>query len=97
MADINDQDLHDSTLLDAWVRRVTLGDPMPWDPLGPPWDELPQRPGIPPDRAARSHLDTVLALRRDRIATARECLPIVLNEEWEHRYAEHDLTALGAA
>lgn len=77
----------------------------------------------------RPPLDTVLALRRDRMSTVRdvlarltdeslaadtepvdgpgwprprsypvrECLQIVLNEEWEHRlYAERDLAALEA-
>jgi hypothetical protein len=109
---------------DAWVRRVILGDPSPWHPLDLPWDEMPDTPGIPRDRAARPSLETMLALRRDRMATVRrvidgltdeslaghtepvdapgwprprsypvrECLLIVLNEEWEHRrYAERDL------
>jgi hypothetical protein len=114
---------------DAWVRRAMLGDPSPWDPLDLPWDEMADTPGVPRDRAARPSLDTVLALRRDRMATVRrviegltdesldgetepvegpgwpeprrypvrECLSIVLNEEWEHRlYAERDLDVLAA-
>lgn len=112
---------------DAWVRRTLLGDPSPWDPLDLPFDELPDAPGIPRDRAARPSLDEVLALRRDRTATVRrvvddltdeflagstepveapgwpdpaaypvrECLLVVLDEEWEHRrYAERDLAVL---
>lgn len=114
---------------DAWVRRAVLGDPAPWDPLDLPWDEMPDTPGTPRDRAARPSLDEVLALRRDRMATVteviggltpeslaadtmpvegdppgwpqavsfpvKECLLIVLNEEWEHRrYAERDLAIL---
>jgi len=112
---------------DAWVRRVILGEPSPWDPLDLPWDEMLDTPGIPRDRAARPSLDTVLALRRDRMSTVRrlvdgltdemlagetkpveapgwpeprafpvrECLLVVLNEEWEHRlYAERDLAVL---
>jgi hypothetical protein len=112
---------------DAWVRRAILGDPAPWHPLGLPWDEMPDTPGTPRDRAARPSLDEVLALRADRMATAaaviggltaeslaadttpvagtgwpppvsfpvKECLLIVLNEEWEHRrYAERDLAVL---
>jgi DinB superfamily len=112
---------------DAWVGRVILGDPSPWDPLGLPWDEMPDTPGVPRDREARPSLDTVLELRRDRMSTVRqviegltsasldghtepvegpgwppprsspvrECLLVVLNEEWEHRlYAERDLDAL---
>jgi DinB superfamily/Pentapeptide repeats (8 copies) len=56
---------------DSWVRRAILGDPSPWDPLGLPWDEMPDTPGIPRDRQARPSLDEVLALRRDRMATVR--------------------------
>ena len=112
---------------DAWSRRAILGDPAPWDPLDLPWDEMPETPGIPRDRKVRPSLDTVLELRRDRMATVRriigeltdeslaantepvdapgwpparafpvrECLLVILNEEWEHRrYAERDLDAL---
>lgn len=112
---------------DSWVRRAILGDPAPWDPLGLPWDEMPDTEGVPRDRAARPSLDEVLELRRDRMATVREfiagltgqalaghtepvagpgwppprsfpvreCLLIILNEEWEHRlYAERDLAVL---
>jgi hypothetical protein len=115
---------------DSWVRRAILGDPSPWDPLGLPWDEMADTPGVPCDRGARPSLDAVLALRRDRMATVRgvidrltedslegdtepvegpgwppsrsfpvrECLLVVLNEEWEHRlYAERDLDVLEAA
>lgn len=114
---------------DAWVRRAILGDPSPWDPLGLPWDGMPDTPGVPRDRAARPDLDTVLALRRSRQATVREviekltdeslaastepvegpgwppparrpvrqCLQVVLNEEWEHNlYANRDLAVLEA-
>ena len=112
---------------DAWIRRAILGDPSPWDALDLPWDEMPPTPRVPRDRAARPSLDTVLALRRDRMATVRvvidgltadslsemtvpvegpgwprpmsypvrECLLVILNEEWEHRlYAERDLDLL---
>ena len=55
-----------------------------WDPLDLPWDEMRDTPGVPRDRAARSF-------------PVRECLLVVLNEEWEHRlYAERDLAALEA-
>ncbi|MFD2082673.1 Pentapeptide repeat-containing protein [Actinopolymorpha cephalotaxi] len=57
---------------DAWIRRAILGDPSPWDPLDLPWDEMPETPGVPWDRTAQPSLDTVLALRRDRMATVRE-------------------------
>ena len=114
---------------DAWIRRVILGDPSPWDPLDLPWDEMPDTPGVPRDRDVRPSLDAVLELRRDRMSTVRrviedltdaslnahtepveapgwprprsypvrECLLVILNEEWEHRlYAERDLNALEA-
>ena len=114
---------------DSWVGRVILGDPAPWHPLALPFDEMADMPGIPRDRAARPDLDTVLALRRDRMDSVRrvldgltdeslggqtepveapgwprpqsypvrECLSIILNEEWEHRlYAERDLAVLEA-
>ncbi|HVC73297.1 MAG TPA: pentapeptide repeat-containing protein, partial [Mycobacteriales bacterium] len=32
---------------DAWVNRVILGNPSPWDPLDLPFDEMADRPGIP--------------------------------------------------
>jgi DinB superfamily/Pentapeptide repeats (8 copies) len=112
---------------DSWIRRGMLGDPSPWDPLGLPWSEMPDTPGVPNDRDARPSLDEVLELRRDRMSTVRtvvdgltdeslagetkpvegpgwppprsfpvrECLLVILNEEWEHRlYAERDLHAL---
>jgi hypothetical protein len=112
---------------DAWVRRAIGGDPSPWHSLGLPWDEGPDMPGVPRDRAVRPDLGTVLELRRDRMSTVagvlgaltdeslaanttpvegpgwpqpasfpvRQCLRIILNEEWHHRlYAERDLAAL---
>jgi hypothetical protein len=114
---------------DSWIGRAILGNPSPWDPLGLPWDEMPDTPGVPRDRDVRPSLDTVLALRHNRMSTVRdvlgaltdeslaghtkpvdgpgwprpvsypvrECLLIVLNEEWEHRlYAERDLAVLEA-
>lgn len=59
---------------DAWIRRAILGDPAPWHPLDLPWDEMPDTPGVPRDRAARPSLDEVLQLRRDRMATVREII-----------------------
>ena len=115
---------------DAWVRRGILGDPTPWHPLDLPWDEAPDTPAFPRDRAARPSLDEALALRHDRMATVREvvdgltdeslaadtepvdapgwppphsfpvreCLLVVLNEEWHHRlFAERDLDVLTGA
>jgi uncharacterized protein YjbI with pentapeptide repeats len=115
---------------DSWIGRVILGDPSPWDPLGLPWDEMPDTPGVPRDRDVRPSLGAVLELRNERMATVRrviddltdaaldghtepvegpgwppprsfpvrECLLVILNEEWEHRlYAERDLDALAAS
>ncbi len=59
---------------DAWVRCAILGDPAPWDPLDLPFDEMPDEPSVPRDRAARPSLDQVLALRADRMATVRQVL-----------------------
>ncbi|HYN66186.1 MAG TPA: DinB family protein [Ornithinibacter sp.] len=112
---------------DAWVRRGILGDPSPWHPLDLPWDQMPDTPGIPRDRAVRPSLDEAITLRHDRMASVRavvdgltdtslaadttpvdapgwpppesvpvrQCLLVVLNEEWMHReYAERDLAVL---
>ena len=109
---------------DAWIRRVMLGDPRPWDPLDLPFDQMKDEPGVPRDPDARPSLDEVL---KDRMATmrqvlndlsdeklssrtvpvtepgwpepesysVRECLLLILNQEWQHRlYAERDLDVL---
>jgi len=65
---------------DAWVGRVILGDPSPWDPLDLPWDEMPDTPGTPRDRDARPPLDTVLALRRTRMSMVRDVLGDLTDE-----------------
>jgi uncharacterized damage-inducible protein DinB len=57
---------------DAWIRRAILGDPTPWHPLDLPWDEMADTPGIPRDRTVRPSLDEVIALRKDRMATVRQ-------------------------
>jgi hypothetical protein len=59
---------------DAWIRRAILGDPAPWDPLDLPWDEMPDTPGVPRDRAVRPSLETVLELRNDRMSTVRQVI-----------------------
>ena len=65
---------------DAWIGRVMLGNPSPWDPLDLPWDEMPDTPGIPRDRSARPSLDVVLALRADRMATVRQVFAELTDE-----------------
>ncbi|HEY3734563.1 MAG TPA: DinB family protein [Streptosporangiaceae bacterium] len=59
---------------DSWIRRAILGVPSPWDPLGLPWDEMPDTLGVPRDREARPSLSTVLELRADRAATVRQVI-----------------------
>ena len=66
---------------DAWVRRAILGEPSPWDPLDLPHDEMPDEPSVPRDRAARPSLDEVLALRADRMATVRQVLADLTDEQ----------------
>jgi hypothetical protein len=65
---------------DSWVGRAILGDPAPWDPLGLPWDGMPDTPGVPRDRDARPSLDTVLALRETRRAMVRDVLAGLTDE-----------------
>ncbi len=70
---------------DCWVRRAILGDPAPWDALDLPWDEMPDTPGVPRDRTVRPPLDTVLALRADRMATVREVVEGLTDESLDRR------------
>ena len=66
---------------DAWIRRAILGDPSPWHPLDLPFDEMDDTPGVPRDRDARPSLDEVLDLRRDRMATMRQVLDDLTDEQ----------------
>jgi hypothetical protein len=66
---------------DLLVNRAILGRPSPWDPLDLPADERPDEPGIPRDRDARPPLDQVLALRADRMATVRDVLASLTDEQ----------------
>jgi hypothetical protein len=66
---------------DAWVGRALLGDPSPWHPLDLPWDEMPDTPGIPRDRTVRPSLDEVLELRRERMATVRQVVGDLTDEQ----------------
>ena len=70
---------------DAWVRRAVLGGPSPWDPLDLPHDEMPDEPSVPRDRDARPSLDQVLALRADRMATVRQVLASLTDEQLADR------------
>jgi hypothetical protein len=66
---------------DAWIKRAILGEPSPWDPLGLPHDEMPEEIPVPWDRTARPSLDQVLALRADRMATMRQVLASLTDDE----------------
>ncbi|WP_328328310.1 DinB family protein [Kribbella sp. NBC_00382] len=66
---------------DAWIRRAILGDPTPWHPLDLPWDEMADTPGVPRDRTARPSLDEALALRQDRMATVRQYVDQLTDEQ----------------
>ena len=66
---------------DAWIRRAILGDPSPWHPLDLPFDEMDDAPGVPRDREARPSLDEVLDLRRDRMATMRQVVDDISDEQ----------------
>jgi hypothetical protein len=66
---------------DAWVKRAILGEPSPWDPLDLPHDEMPDEPSVPRDLHARPSLDEMLALRADRMATVRQVLAGLTDEE----------------
>lgn len=59
---------------ECWLYRAILGEPAPWDALSLPWDEMPDTPGVPRDREVRPDLETVLALRLDRMAAVRQYL-----------------------
>ena len=66
---------------DAWIRRAILGDPTPWDPLDLPFDEMDDAPGVPRDRDVRPALDEVLALRKDRMASMRQVLDDLTDDQ----------------
>ena len=38
---------HLSHATDCWVRRAIFGEPTPWDPLGLPFEDMPETPGMP--------------------------------------------------
>ena len=70
---------------DAWIRRVILGDPKPWDSLDLPFDQMRDESGVPRDRDARPSLNEVLTLRQNRMATVRQ----VIGELTEKKLDSH--------
>jgi uncharacterized damage-inducible protein DinB len=65
---------------DCWLSRTILGDPTPWHPLGLPWDEMPDTPGVPRDRSTRPSLDEALELRHERMGRVRRYLAELTDE-----------------
>jgi hypothetical protein len=70
---------------DAWINRVILGDPQPWDPLDLPFDQMSPTPTVPWDRDVRPSLDQVLSLRENRMATVRTVLDKLTVEQLASR------------
>jgi hypothetical protein len=66
---------------DAWIRRALLGDPSPWSPLDLPHDDMADVPEVPRDRDIRPSLEEVLELRRDRMATMRQVVEGLTDEQ----------------
>jgi uncharacterized damage-inducible protein DinB len=65
---------------DAWLRRAVLGEESPYDPLDRVHDEAVLE-GVPQLRDAKPSLETVLALRADRMARVREVIESLTDEE----------------
>lgn len=66
---------------DAWLRRAVLHEAEPFDPLDLPHDDMPDLEGVPRDRGARPSLEHVLALRAERLATARAFFAALTDEQ----------------
>lgn len=70
---------------DAWIRRALLGDAAPWSPLDLPHEDMADIPEVPRDQSVRPPLEEVLELRRDRMATMREVVDGLTDEQLEGR------------
>jgi uncharacterized protein YjbI with pentapeptide repeats len=70
---------------DAWIRRALHGDPAPWSPLDLPHDDMADIPEVPRDQSVRPSLGEVLALRRDRMATMRQVVDGLTDEQLAER------------
>lgn len=73
---------------DSWIRRAIQGDPQPHHPLGLPFSEIAEIPGVPNDPNARPSLDEVLALRADRMASVSEVMERLTDERLEEMTAK---------
>jgi hypothetical protein len=76
---------------DSWILRAVMGDPSPWDALDLPWDEMPDEPGVPRDREVRPSLDTVLELRRERMAIVRRIVDQLTDAELDRQTTPTDV------
>ena len=66
---------------DAWVSRAILGDPWPYHPLGLLHTEADEIPGVANDPDARPSLDEILAVRAERLATVRQVMADLTDEQ----------------
>lgn len=66
---------------DSWVLRALLCDPSPYHPLGLPFTEMGDIPGVPNDVEARPSLDEVLAVRADRMASVSKVINGLTDEQ----------------
>ena len=75
---------------ESWVGRTVLGEASPWHPLSLPWDGMPDTPGVPRDREVRPDLDTVLALRADRVAMVGRVLDALVDADLDRELVTPD-------
>jgi hypothetical protein len=52
---------------DAWILRTLLGRSSPFHPLGLPYEQMPDTPGVPRDHDAQPSLEAILEVRADRM------------------------------
>ena len=72
----------------AGSAAASLGDPDPWDPLDLPWDEMPDRDGVPRDRE-RPALEEVLPCAPPQ-ATVRRVIEGLTAERLEETLTGRD-------
>lgn len=75
---------------ECWVGRALRGEARPYHPLSLPWDGMPDTPGVPRDREARPDLDTVLALRHDRMAWVRAAVDALTDDDLDREVVVPD-------
>ncbi len=66
---------------DSWILRALQGDPSPYHPLGLPFSEMGDIPGVPNDPDARPSLDEILAVRADRVASVSRVIEDLTDEQ----------------